>query len=225
MSMRGIVAEFVGTFALCFVGIWAIDHASSFDGGAGLLMVAAAHGLVIACMVAATLHISGAQFNPAVSIAVWLAGKQDAKSAAVYIATQLVAGLAASGLLLVFGLTQAQIGAGTPALAEGVSALKGVGVEVVLTFFLMFVIYGSVISGGMKGVAGVFIGGTVALDILAGGPITGAAMNPARHMGPALVAGGEHIGAIWIYWAGPVVGAALAGLVGRFVLEGEGKEG
>ncbi len=222
MDLKGFAAEFVGTFALCFVGIAAIEHfagqpAEAAGSSLGLLGIALAHGLTIGCFVAATIHVSGAQFNPAVSIGLLITGKQDVKRAGFFIIAQVLGALLASLLLMVVGLSRSDIGAGTPALGElngePITVTGGLLVEVVLTFFLMFVIWGSAVSAKLGGVAGIFIGGAVTLDILAGGPLTGAAMNPARHLGPALVAGGDHLGAIWLYWVGPVVGAALAALV------------
>ena len=206
------IAEFVGTFALCFVGISAIANGASLTG------VALAHGLTIAVMASATMAISGGHLNPAVTIGLLCARKIDGPNAIGYIVSQCLGAVVASALLLgVF--TQEQISGGTPALAENVTASSGILMEAVLTFFLVFVIYGTAVDKRAPKMAGLFIGLTVTLDILAGGPITGAAMNPARHLGPALIAGGTHLGDIWLYWVGPVIGGVAATLLWRHVLE------
>ena len=208
------VAEFIGTFALCFVGILAIHH------NPGLLGVALAHGLTIAVMASAFGAISGGHFNPAVSVGLFVAGKMDAMRAGAYIVTQLVAATAA-GLLIVAMSGDAGKGivaAGTPDLGAGVTQFQGIIMETVLTFFLVVVIFGTAVDSRAPKIGGLAIGLTVALDILAGGPISGAAMNPARTFGPALASGhwNNHI----VYWIGPLVGGALAGLIyGRFLIK------
>lgn len=208
------VAEFIGTFALCFVGILAIHH------NPGLLGVALAHGLTIAVMASAFGAISGGQFNPAVSVALLVAGKMDAMRAVAYIITQLVAATAA-GVLIIAVTGEAGKGivaAGTPDLATNVTQFQGIITEAVLTFFLVVVIFGTAVDSRAPKIGGLAIGLTVTLDILAGGPISGAAMNPARTFGPALASGrwNNHI----VYWIGPLIGGALAGLIyGRFLIK------
>ena len=208
------VAEFIGTFALCFVGILAIHH------DPGLLGVALAHGLTIAVMASAFGAISGGQFNPAVSVALLVAGKMDAMRAVAYIITQLVAATAA-GVLIIAVTGEAGKGivaAGTPDLATNVTQFQGIITEAVLTFFLVVVIFGTAVDSRAPKIGGLAIGLTVTLDILAGGPISGAAMNPARTFGPALASGhwNNHI----VYWIGPLIGGALAGLIyGRFLIK------
>lgn len=214
MANRGaLAAEFLGAFALTFVGAAAILN------DMGLLVIALAHGLILAVMISATGHISGAHFNPAVSIAMWATGRLPASSTIAYIAAQC-AGAVVAALLLISAYpaavwTAAQLG--TPAAAAGVGAAQAVLVEVVLTFFLVFVIFGTAVDErGPNHLAGFAIGLTVAADILAGGPVTGAAMNPARALGPALVGGFWTLH--WVYWVGPVIGGLLAAFTyDRFV--------
>ena len=232
MNSKALVAEFVGTFALIFIGVGAI--ASNAIAGAGFLGVALAHGLTIAAMVSATAAISGGHLNPAVTIGLLLARKIDGPNALGYIIAQCLGGVAAAGALAVIIPQRVRaVGFGTPNLADGLAAvnevtniqainpLQGIMIEAILTFFLVFVIYGTAVDRRAPKVGGLFIGLTVTLDILMGGPLTGAAMNPARHLGPALFAGGENITNIWIYWVGPVLGGVLAALLYRHVLEEE----
>lgn len=212
--LKQCIAEFIGTFALCFVGILAIHHSP------GLLGVALAHGLTIAVMASAFGAISGGQFNPAVSVALFVAGKMDAMRAGAYIITQLVAATTAGFLIMaVAGDSGRQIVSnGTPDLGATVTQFQGIMMEIVLTFFLVVVIFGTAVDSRAPKIGGLAIGLTVALDILAGGPISGAAMNPARTFGPALASGhwNNHI----VYWIGPLIGGALAGLVyGRFLIK------
>jgi len=217
--VKPCVAEFIGTFALIFVGVLAI-HNNAPAAGVGLLGVALAHGLTIAVMVSATGWISGGHLNPAVTFGLLVGGQIEAKRALSYWIAQL-AGAVAAGLLIVrmYGDSGQQIvAAGTPDLSGGVSTMHGIVLEAVLTFFLVFVVYGTAVYAHAPKIGGLAIGLTVALDILAGGPITGAAMNPARTFGPALASShwNNHI----VYWIGPMLGGALAGLIyGRFLIK------
>ena len=211
--VRRCIAEFIGTFALVFVGVAAINV--SPDKGGGLLSIALAFGLTIGVMVSATLHISGGQFNPAVSLALLATGKMSLHDALFYILTQLVAAVAAAGVLqLMFGgYTTFN---GTPIPVDPFTPMKALVMEVILTFILVFVIFGvAVDKRGPNYLAGLLIGLTVTLDILIGGPYTGASMNPARSFGPALI--GMQWTAWWVYWVGPLLGGVLAGLVYNFV--------
>jgi aquaporin TIP len=217
---RALTAEAIGTFALCFVGILAInvDTIGGSDGAASLATIAFAHGLTIAVMVAALGALSGAHFNPAVTAGFVATGRMPAATGAMYVGAQL-AGAALASLLIawLFGLDIVR--AGTPAMAPSVRPLGGMVVEVVTTFFLVLVIFGTAVDHrAPKSVFPLAIGLTVALDIMATGPITGAAMNPARALGPALVSGAwdNH----WAYWAGPILGGVLAAfLQHRFLME------
>ena len=219
MNTKACVAEFIGTFALIFVGVSAIaaDHAT--HGALGLAGIALAHGLTIAVMVSATAAVSGGHLNPAVTIGALTTGKIDGKNAVGYIVSQCLGGIAAAVLIgtILADTVPNALAIGTPALAETVNLVQGLLMEIVLTFFLVFVIFGTAIDARAPKMGGLFIGLTVALDIMAGGPITGAAMNPARHLGPALFGG--HIDMIWFYWIGPIIGGVLAAQVYHRVLE------
>jgi MIP family channel proteins len=217
--VKQCVAEFVGTFALVFIGIGAIYN------DPGLLGVALAHGLTIAVMAPATMALSGAQFNPAVTFGLLVAGKMDTPRSLSYLAAQLT-GATAAALLLVWALGDVKhVAAGTPDLGQTlagtarVSLVQAVVIEAVLTFFLVFVIFGVAVDArGPKTIAGLAIGFTITADILFGGPLTGAAMNPARVFGPALISG--HWQHHLVYWLGPLLGGGLAGVVyGRFLIK------
>ncbi|MBI3315008.1 MAG: MIP family channel protein, partial [Candidatus Omnitrophica bacterium] len=213
MNDKALIVEFIGTFTLIFVGVGAIaaDHITS--GALGLTGVALAHGLAIAVMVSATAAISGGHLNPAVTIGLWTAKKVDTTNAVGYVAAQCLGAIAAAFLIKMAVPVEAlaTVNMGTPALGNGVSASMGLITEIILTFFLVFVVYGTAVDARAPKAGGLFIGLAVALGVLMGGPISGAAMNPARHLGPALLGGG--LQNIWIYWVGPVLGGVLAAQV------------
>ncbi|MBI3979000.1 MAG: aquaporin [Chloroflexi bacterium] len=216
---RAYIVEFIGPFTLTFIGIASIILTGD------IVAIALAHGLAIGLMVAAAGHISGGHFNPAVTIGLLTAGKIAPRKAAGYIVAQLLGGIvAALFALLALRATQgtaiAATHLGVPALAAGVNPLRGTAVEIVLTFFLMFVIYGTAVArGGPRSIAPLAIGLTITMDVVGFGPLTGAAMNPSRAFGPALV-GGFWIDQ-WVYWVGPIVGAILAAQLYSRVLESE----
>jgi MIP family channel proteins len=206
------IAEGIGTFTLIFIGVGAI-HANP-----GLLGVALAHGLAIAVMVSATGHISGGHLNPAVTFGAWVGGKIGTNDAVRYWASQLIGATAAAFVCLgLFG--RSVVVDGTPQLGGGTSAGAGIVIEAILTFFLVFVVFGTGIDSRGPKIGGLAIGLTVALDILFGGPLTGAAMNPARTFGPALAA--SFWEAHYIYWIGPLIGGGLAGWVYKTFLMGK----
>jgi aquaporin TIP len=218
------VSEFIGTFALCFVGILSIVLLNPATGGGspavGLVTIALAHGLILFAMICGCGYISGAQFNPAVSIAVLVAGKQDLQRTLVFIGVQLFAAACAAGmvqLLLTPEVANApavRLGATMGSLTDAGNILSVVGIEAVITFFLAFVVLTSAVDkrGSMAPLA---IGMTVAGCILAVGPLTGASMNPARSFGPAIC--GRHWEMFPAYIIGPLLGASIAGLVYRHV--------
>lgn len=215
---KAAVAEFVATFALIFVGAGAVIVASS--GQLDLVGVALAHGFVLAVMVSVTGHISGGLVNPAVTIALWTAGRIGTQRGAVLIVAQMV-GAVLGALLLRYVVGETAFdggGAGAPALAPGLAVGKGIVIEAILTFFLVFVVFGTAVDdkGPWNKTAGFTIGLTVAFDILAFGPLTGAAMNPARWFGPALVGGIWDDAVVWI--VGPIAGAIIAGVLYTAVL-------
>ncbi len=224
-TLKPCVAEIIGTFALCFIGAGSICVAQLMEGkvtNAGLVGIAFAHGCVLAVMISAMGHISGGHFNPAVTLGVFVGGKIRAGMAGAYVVSQLVGGTLA-GFLLLLAFPESvwkPVNLGTPGLGEGVTTGTGILVETVLTFFLVLVVYGTAIDerGAWKAVGGFAIGFTVLCDILMGGPLTGASMNPARTFGPGLAAGywDNHI----VYWIGPLLGGGLAGLLyGRFLIK------
>jgi MIP family channel proteins len=221
--LKQCVAEFVGTFALIFIGVGVIANHANLNSNAGLLAVALAHGLTIAVMVSATGAISGGHLNPAVTFALLVGGKIDAKRSAAYWIAQLAGAVIAAamvGMLLdsADAPGKALVLKGTPSVGKAATPLQSIGIEAVLTFFLAFVVYGSAVDVRAPKIGGLAIGLTVALDILFGGPFTGGAMNPARTFGPAVVSGQwtHH----YVYWIGPLLGGAIAGLVyGRFLIK------
>lgn len=223
--LQGCIAEFLGTFALVFFGCGSIILAAHPDFGQGnLITIALAHGLALVVFVTACMYISGAQFNPAVSIGLIAAGKQDIKTAAAYIITQLfAAGCAAGMLILILGREVAdheavRLGATIGSLTDAGNAAAVIGLEIILTFTLMFVILAAVVDDRAHKLGGFCVGLTVAMCILAAGPLTGASMNPARTFGPAMYG---HWDMHWAYWVGPVIGSLLAAGVYRVVWEGE----
>jgi len=210
-KLRPLLAEFIGTFALIFVGIGAIKTA-----GHDVVAVALAHGLTIAAFVSATLHISGGQLNPAVTFGLVCGGHMVWSEAFRYWIVQLLGGIAAALICLgLFG--RDVVVTGTPQLAINLTAGQGILVEGILTFFLVFVVHGTTVDPRGRGLAGFAIGATITLDILFGGPLTGAAMNPARVFGPAVAANFWHDH--YVYWVGPFVGGGLGGFVYRIFIE------
>jgi len=219
MHKKTFIAEFIGTFALIFVGVGAIAGDYLNGGQTGIVGIALAHGLTIAVMASATAAISGGHLNPAVTIGLLCAGKINLTSSVNYIVAQCLGAIAAAALLKTCfpAAALAAVNMGTPALAAGVSVPMGLITEIILTFFLVFVIYGTAVDKRAPQVGALFIGLTVTLDIFVGGPITGAAMNPARYLGPALMGGG--LENLWLYWAGPVIGGILAATCYKTCLE------
>jgi MIP family channel proteins len=184
-----------------------------------LIVVALAHGVVLAVLVSALGMISGAHFNPAVTFGVWLAGKMAWRPAAAYVVAQLIGGLlAALALRVVFSAAVSPV-LGTPALGSGVDAVGGILVETVLTVILLAAVFGTAIDARAPKLGGLAIGFAVAADILMGGPLTGAAMNPARWFGPAAVTGLWDNWYVWI--AGPLLGAAIVALAYRYLFLSE----
>jgi aquaporin NIP len=208
---RVLAAEFVGTFALVFAGCGAImvDAKTHALGHVG---VAISFGLVIMVMIYAVGHISGAHFNPAVTFAFALSRHFPWARALGYWAAQILGALTAAAVLRGSLGNLAHVGATLPGGSQGQSFLW----ELVLSFFLMFVIMAVATDTRAVGeAAAIAIGGTVGLDAMFGGPISGASMNPARSIGPALVGGDLH--ALWLYILAPLTGAALGALIYQFV--------
>ncbi|MGZ4380870.1 MAG: MIP family channel protein [Gaiellaceae bacterium] len=203
---RALVAEAIGTFALVFAGCGAI-MVDQKTGALGHVGVAITFGLVIMAMIYAVGHVSGAHFNPAVTFSFALSRHFPRWQIAPYWGAQLAGALIAAAILRGSLGNIAHVGATYPSGSDGQAFLW----EAVLSFFLMFVIMAVATDTRAVGeAAAIAIGGTVGLDAMFGGPITGASMNPARSLGPGIVTGDLH--AIWIYLLAPIVGASLAAL-------------
>lgn len=207
---RRSAAEAIAAFALVFAGCGAAVSNSVYDGALGQVGVALTFGLVVMAMIYATGHLSGAHINPAVTLAFTLTRHFPAREAAAYIAAQCAGATAAAlALLAVWPDQPAQLGATVPAV--GIGTGSALVYELLLTAILMFTIIAVATDTRAVGAAAaIAIGGAVGLDALFGGPITGASMNPARSLGPAIAAWEWRD--FWIYVVGPVAGAALAAL-------------
>jgi MIP family channel proteins len=216
---RRLTAEAIGTFGLVFIGAAVVVVNGGFpNSGIGLLGIALAHAVVLSVMITATMTISGGHLNPAVTLGLAATRRIDPLSAAAYIVTQLVAAVVAA-LLVKLLLPQHAVEAamlGVPVIASSVSLGQAIGIEVVLTFFLVSAVFGTAVSPDAPRVGGFGIGLVLLFDILVGGPLTGAAMNPARAFGPAVVSG-AWVGQL-VYWIGPIVGGLLAAVVWQYVL-------
>ena len=230
-ALRRGVAEFVGTFALVFVGCGAI-MVDAETGSLGQVGVALAFGLVIAVMVSAAgpislcarsepasadsdraNHLGGGHFNPAVTLALWLAREVPGRRAAGYWLAQVAGAIAGAALLRASLGNTANLGTTQPSGSEGEAFLW----ELVLTFLLLFVIVA--VATGERAespvTVGVAVGGTIAMASLVGGPVSGASLNPARSLGPAVVSG--EVDALWVYLTAPFVGGVLGALAYRLV--------
>jgi aquaporin Z len=221
-------AEFLGTYVLVLGGTGSAVLAAKFFSddvslGIGLLGVSLAFGLTVLVMIYAVGHVSGGHFNPAVTLGL-VAGKRfDSKDAVPYIVTQVIGALAASATVMVVA-NGGPDGPGTYAAngygdlsPGGYSLLAGFVIEVVLTAVFLIVIMGATSKRAPKGFAGVSIGLTLALIHLISIPVTNTSVNPARSTAPALFAGGDYVGQLWLFWVAPVLGAVIGALIYRFV--------
>jgi MIP family channel proteins len=217
---RRATAEGFAAFALVFAGCGAIVADERYDGALGAVGVSLVFGLIIMVMIYATGHLSGAHINPAVTIAFTLTRHFARRDAVAYIAAQLLGATAgALALLSVWTDKPAALGATVPSVGAGSAFVY----EVILTAFLMFVIISVATDTRAVGAAAaIAIGGTVGLDALFGGPVTGASMNPARSFGPALVAG--EWTDFWLYVAAPVLGAAVGAFAYQLIRSEEPAE-
>lgn len=229
---KSLVAEYLGTFALVFIGAGAViveshtgmSHMGLPDGKVGLAGIAAAHGLTLTAMIYALGSVSGGHFNPAVSFAMWMQQRLESNALALYCIAQLAGGLTA-GLLLagIFPDEIALAKLGTPVLAAKFVPLRGALVEAVITMLLVMTVLFS--TRGEKPdtrFAGLAIGGSLIGLILFAGPMTGGAANPVRFLGPALAAG--HLQDWWVYLIGPLVGGGAASLIYRLMTDGSRAE-
>lgn len=208
--MRKCFSEFIGTFGLVFAGTGAVVCDAASGGAVTHVGVALTFGLIVLAMIYAVGDVSGAHLNPAVTIGFWVAGRLPAAEVLPYVGSQIVGATLASGVLhFLFPTDPTHLGATLPAGSE----MQSFVLEVVLTLFLMFVILNVSTGPKEKGItAGIAIGSVVGLEAMFAGPISGASMNPARSLGPALVSG--HLEHLWLYLAAPVLGAIVA--VGAF---------
>ncbi|MGF1493734.1 MAG: MIP/aquaporin family protein [Microcoleaceae cyanobacterium] len=210
---REVVVEGIGTFILVFAGTGAVMVDQLTDGSITHLGISFVFGAVVAAMIYATGHISQAHINPAVTLAFWAGGFFPRRKVLPYVIAQCLGAVIASGLLLISLGSVGNLGATLPLDGNWSQALV---LEIVLTFILMFVILGSGLDRrAPQGFAGLAIGLTVGLEAAFMGPITGASMNPARSLGPALISG--TLDYHWVYWVAPIVGAQLAVAVYRIL--------
>ncbi|WP_203257874.1 aquaporin Z [Hyunsoonleella ulvae] len=220
--MKKLLAEFFGTFWLVFGGCGSAIYAAAFpEVGIGLLGVSLAFGLTVLTMAYAVGHVSGAHFNPAVSLGLWAAGKFEGKHLVGYIAAQLIGAITAAGVLyLIVSGKSGFTGIGGFA-ANGYGELSPGGynmisvlvTEFVLTLFFLLIILGSTYPKAPKGFAGIAIGLALTLIHLISIPISNTSVNPARSTSQALFAGGDFTAQLWLFWLAPIAGALLAGLI------------
>jgi MIP family channel proteins len=211
-SWRHFVAEFIGTFALVFVGGASIMLAKDTASPSGLLEIALAHGLILAVMVSALMRISG-HFNPAVTLGFLATRRIEPLMAGVYIMAQIIGAVVGAYFLkwtFPFTLFEVTHGGGQ-SLALQVSGPQGFALEAVATFFLVLVVFGTAVDPKAPRIGGLAIGLVVAADILAIGPLTGGSMNPARSFGPAVASG--YFEAQALYWVAPIVGGMVAAIL------------
>jgi aquaporin TIP len=211
--LRRSVAEALGTFGLVFFGAGAVI-ANVFPGANyGLIGIALVHAIVLSVMVSATMNISGGHLNPAVTISLLVARRTDAQSAIAYIIAQLIGAVLAALALKMLLPSQVVRGAlvGTPSIASTITVGRAVAIEALLTFFLVSAVFGTAVSPEAPKIGGFGIGLVLFFDIMVGGPLTGAVMNPARAFGPSVVSG-AWTGHIY-YWIGPVLGGVIAAIL------------
>jgi aquaporin Z len=227
-DMKKYLAELLGTFVLVFIGTGSAVVAGK---DIGYLGIALAFGISVLVMVYAIGQISGCHINPAITIAMLINGKIPAKDAVIYIIVQCIGAIIASALLLTImtgfpgydlatnGLGQNGYGSASPA---GYSLMSGFIAEVVLTFIFLMVIFGATSKTAPAGFAGIPIGFALAIIHMVGIPITGTSVNPARSLGPALIAGGTALVQLWMFILAPVIGAVIAAVAWKYLFEDSG---
>ena len=220
---RKFRAELLGTFVFILVGAGSAIGASSAAGansGTLLLIAAFGNGIGLAVAVTATLKVSGGSLNPAVTVALWSVRKLKGGEALAYIVAELVGAVLAGAVLVVAFPTVLgdASGWGAPAIGSGISISQAIAIEALLTFVLVFVIFGTAVDPRAPHVGGIAIGLAVLADVLVGGNLTGAAMNPARAYGP-MIAAGIFPSYWYVYIIGPVIGAVLAALAYHYFIE------
>lgn len=220
---RRAVAEVYGTFALIFFGCGAVVMESFPTARYGLIGIALVHAIVLSVAISATMAISGGHLNPAVSIGLWATGRLKAQDTFVYVLAQLAGALlgALTLKLVVPGGVAKFVLYGTPTIYSGLSFTTAIVIEAILTFFLMSAVMGTAVSTAAPKIGGFGIGLTLFFAIMVGGPFTGAALNPARAFGPAVISG--NLDSLGAYFIGPIVGALLAAFLWDRVLLREAK--
>ncbi|MES2305475.1 MAG: aquaporin [Gemmatimonadota bacterium] len=215
---RRAVAEVYGTFALIFFGCGAVVMESFPTAHYGLMGIALVHAVVLSVAISSTMAISGGHLNPAVSIGLWATGRLKAQDTFIYVLSQLAGGLLGALVLkmVVPGSVAKFVLYGTPTIYNGISFTTAVAIEALLTFFLMSAVMGTAVSTAAPRIAGFGIGLTLFFAIMFGGPFTGAALNPARAFGPAVISG--NLDSLGAYFIGPIVGAVIAALLWDKVL-------
>lgn len=212
--MKKFIAEYVGTFILVFTGTSAIVVNDISGGAVTTIGIAMVFGLTVSAMIYTLGDVSGAHINPAVTLAFWYARRFPGRDVPLYLSAQILGAMSASVVVSLLFQGHPTLGSTMP---SG-SALQSFVMELLLTFILMLTIINVATGAKEKGLmAGASIGGVVALDALFGGPVSGASMNPARSIGPALVSG--HLNDLWIYLTAPVIGACLAVICCRCIRE------
>lgn len=223
--MKKYVAELIGTFALVLIGCGSAVIAGEYI---GFLGISFAFGLTVLVMVYAIGNISGCHINPAITVAMLVAGKIKTKDAMAYIIVQCIGAIIAAGVLFVIASGQADYSLAANGLGQngygtlspgGYSLVACFIAEIVLTGLFLFVIFGSTSKDAPKGFAGVSIGFSLILIHLVGIPITGTSVNPARSLGPAIFVGGETLSQLWLFWVAPVIGGILAAIVWKYIFE------
>lgn len=217
-SFRPMFAEFLGTALFVFIGAGSVVANAMTAGGVTPLGIALAHGVGMAILISSLMGISGGHLNPAVSLGVFVAGRIDGRTLGRYVLAQLVGGIAGAALLkLLFASTAVRaVTAGAPQLSLNIGFGQGIAIEAAFTFFLVSAVFGTAVSSEAPKIGGFGIGLAIFVSALVVGGLTGAALNPARAFGPALVAWSFHSQAV--YWIGPLAGGALAGLVWKVLL-------
>lgn len=229
--MKKLLAEFIGTMWLVLGGCGSAVLAAAYpELGIGFVGVAIAFGLTVLTMIYAVGHVSGAHFNPAVSVGLWIGGRFDKKDVLPYIVSQVLGALAGAAILYIIasGKEGFELGGfasnGYGELSPGgYSMVAALVTEIVLTFIFLFVILGATHSKAPKGFAGIAIGLALTLIHLVSIPVTNTSVNPARSTSQAIFAGGEYAGQLWLFWVAPIVGAILAGLVYKIVCPDKGE--
>jgi len=225
-----LLAEFIGTFWLVLGGCGSAVLAAAFPGvGIGLLGVSLAFGLTVLTGAYALGPISGGHFNPAVSVGLWAGGRFPGNQLGSYIIAQVIGAVAGAGVLYLIASGKADFSLAGGFASNGYgehspgkySLLAGIVSEVVMTFMFLIVILGATHHRAPVGAAGMTIGFALTLIHLVSIPITNTSVNPARSTGPAIFVGGWALEQLWVFWVAPIVGAAIAGLVHKALLEGK----